>query len=751
MKGYVLALAFLLIGVVNASAQSGGTIRGKITYGDGVALHNVTVQIVQTKQTTETNEDGVYALTGVAPGRYTILVHLEGFADESRAVNVAAGGELVADFVLRIASLKEQVTVTASGTEISVFDSFQSVSSVGSTRITEKAATSLGDVLDGETGVAKRSFGPGSSRPVIRGFDGDRVLVLEGGVRTGSVGSQSGDHGETVDPLGAERIEVVKGPGTLLYGSNAIGGVVNVIGHDDDEASDGFRGFVTGVAGTADKQAGVSGGLEYGYKKFLLRGNLSAQRTGDYKSPLGTIPNSASRSNSASFTAGYFGPKAFARGTYSFDVRRYGIPFAALFEGGEEEEGNDALTLLPEVDEEIDLRARKHNVRFGGGFRDLTNSFLSGLQYNFDYTNYRHKEIERADGIDEVGTIFDNKTFSYRSMFEQAKHGKLSGRFGFEGFNRDYSVNGAEQLIQGTVKHKAFSAFALEELDFDRVKFQFGGRVENNRYRPENVDLRPRSFTGFSGGAGVNIGLWSGGTFVANYTRSFRAPALEELYNNGPHIGTITFEVGNQDLENETSDGLDFSLRHQSGRFRFSGDVFYYRIKNFVFLAPQDEDGDGQVDIEDGLPVGLYSQDNARYVGAEFNADVKINDYVGTFASFDVVRATLPDLDVNLPRIPPARGRIGLDLRYKDLSVRPEAVFAAAQNDVFPLETPTAGYGLVNIAGSYTIGKQHFAHIFSFNAYNLTNKLYRNHVSFIKELVPEIGRGIRVGYTLRFF
>ena len=136
-----------------------------------------------------------------------------------------------------------------------VFDSFQTVNSVGSTRIAERAATSLGEVLETETGVAKRSFGPGSSRPVIRGFDGDRVLVLQDGVRSGSVGSQSGDHGETVDPLSAERIEVVKGPGTLLYGSNALGGVVNVIGHHEDEAHDGVRGF-TGVAGSADKQAG---------------------------------------------------------------------------------------------------------------------------------------------------------------------------------------------------------------------------------------------------------------------------------------------------------------------------------------------------------------------------------------------------------------------------------------------------------------------------------------------------------------
>lgn len=745
-----LSTALIIIAFSFSAFSQNGSIKGKVSYGDNVALHNVTIQLVQTKQTTESNVDGTYEITNVAPGRYTILVHLEGFADQTRIVNVA-NDTVTADFLLQITSLKEQVTVTASGTEQSVFDSFQSVNSVGTTRITEKAATSLGDVLDGETGVAKRSFGPGSSRPVIRGFDGDRVLVLEDGVRSGSVASQSGDHGETIDPLSAERIEVVKGPGTLLYGSNALGGVVNVVGHDDDEASNGFRGFATGVGGTADKQAGVSGGLEYGYNKFLVRGNLSAQRTGDYSSPIGTIPNSASRSNSSSFTAGYFGPKAFFRGTYAFDVRRYGVPFAALFHEHDPEEEGQLLGVLPVVDGDVDLLARKHNIRFGGGFRDLNNSFLSGMQYNVDYNVYRHKEIEVHEGIDEVGTIFDNKTFSYRTLFEQKKHGKLSGRFGFEGFNRDYLVEGEEQLINGKVRQNSFSAFGLQELNFERVKFQFGGRVENNRYRPDSIDLRDRSFTGFSGGAGVNIGLWTGGAFVANYTHSYRAPALEELYNNGPHIGTVTFEVGNEDLENETSNGLDFSLRHQSGRFRFTGDVFYYRINNFVFLALQDEDGDGIPDTDHGLPVGRYSQDKATYKGVEFNTDVKISNYVGAFAGFDMVRAELVNAGLDLPRIPPARGRIGLDLSYKNLSVRPEAVFAARQDRVYPLETETAGYGIVNVAGSYTIGRPHFAHIFSVNAYNLTNKLYRNHVSFIKEFVPEIGRGIRFGYTIRFF
>ncbi|MGQ0543692.1 MAG: TonB-dependent receptor, partial [Blastocatellia bacterium] len=496
----LLKIALIICLLSAAAFSQGSQLSGRVTFGNNTPLHDASVQIVQTKQTTKTDTDGRFSFTNVPAGRYTILVHLEGFSDATKVVTVAAGANFTLDFQLQITSLKEQVTVTSSGNEQSVFDSFQTVSAVGSTRITEKAATSIGEVLETETGVAKRSFGPGSARPVIRGFDGDRVLILQDGVRNGSVGSQSGDHGEPIDPLAAERIEVVKGPATLLYGSNAIGGVVNVIGHHDDDFHKGFRGFLTGVGGTADRQAGLSGGIEYGVNNWLFRGNLGGQRSGDFDSPLGHIPNSSSRSNTGSFGAGYFGDKAYFSGTYNFDIRRYGVPFAALFEGGEKPKEGE----LPVVDDEIDLRMRRHNVRFNGGFRDLTNSFINGVKYNIDYTDYRHKEIETIEGIDEVGTVFDNKLFSYRSVFEQQKYGKLTGRFGFEGFNRSYEVVGAEQLIDGKVKQNTISVFGLEELNFDRIKLQFGGRVENNRYNTENPDLLDRSFTGFSGAAGIN-------------------------------------------------------------------------------------------------------------------------------------------------------------------------------------------------------------------------------------------------------
>ena len=411
-------------------------------------------------------------------------------------------------------------------------------------------------------------FGPGSARPVIRGFDGDRVLVLQDGTRSGSVGSQSGDHGETVDPLSAERIEVVKGPATLLYGSNAIGGVVNVIGNDENEKHDGFRGNLTTVAGTVDRQFGFSGGLEYGIKNWLFRGNTSSQRTGDYDTPLGRIPNSSARSTPQSFGIGYYGNQAWINGSYGFDLRRYGVPFAAIFEGG----GKESLFgELPIVDEEIDLRQRENNFRIRGGFRNFENPFLSSVQYNLDYTVYRHKEIETADGIDEVGTIFDNKTFSYRSLFEQNRFGKLTGRFGFEGFSRDYQVNGAEQLIDGKIKQNSLFGFRFRRIRFRARQISIRRTARTNRYKAENPIYSDRNFLGFSGAFGVNFSLWKGGAFIVNYSNSYRAPALEELYNNGPHIGNVTFEIGNQDLERERANGIDFSLRHQSDRFQNHG------------------------------------------------------------------------------------------------------------------------------------------------------------------------------------
>ncbi len=717
----VIGLALILASHTSALAQaSAGSLNGTITYAtNGNPLHNVVVTITQLRRTAETDEQGKYSFDNLPAGTYTVLAHNEGFPDVAQKITVTAGGATTLDFSMQITGVREQVTVTATGSEQATFDAVESVSTVASTQILEQATSSLGEALEKQTGVAKRSFGPGSSRPVVRGFDGDRVLVLEDGVRTGSVGSQSGDHGEPLDVLSVERLEVVRGPATLLYGSNAIGGVVNAVSGRDETKHQGARGYFSTFGGSNNNTAGVSGSLEYGRGPWLVWGNGTGQRTGNFNTPLGRVENSQFRNGNGGGGVGYYAGQGFFNAGYNYDNRRYGIP------GSE--------------DEQPVLALRRHNLRFNGGLRDL-DSFITGAKFAVNYTNYHHDELDEG----AIATSFDNKTTSYRATFDQKRTGRWAGTFGAEGYHRNYSSVGAEALIPGKVTVNSFSAFTLQEYGGERAKLQFGGRIENNRYRPTDASRPNRSFTGFSGGAGARFGLWKDGAFVVNYTHAERAPALEELYNDGPHPGNLTFEIGDPTLKREKSNGLEFSLRHSAARVRLEGNLFYYRLSNFIFLAPTGDE-------EDGLPVANYIQADSRYLGAEANLEIQARNNLWFNAGLDYVNAELRNSRTPLPRIPPFRARLGLDYRYQGLSIRPEVAFSDKQDRVFTNETPTAGYGIFNLTTSYTLARPHYAHIFSANFFNLSDKLYRNHLSFVKETVPEIGRGVRFSYTVRFF
>jgi iron complex outermembrane receptor protein len=726
MRAYRYLLFIIAIAALSP-AQTTGTLRGVVRMdATGDPVHGATVAIVQLQRSTESNDDGVYEFPQLPPGLYDVTIHMDAFSDERRRVQVTAGTTATADFNLKLSAIRQQITVTASGREQSTFDSFQAVTSLDSLQLAEKAAPAIGEVLDRQPGVAKRSFGPGPSRPVIRGFDGDRVLILQDGVRTGALSYQSGDHGEAIDASSLDRLEVVKGPATLLYGSNAVGGVVNAVTRHHaahEHPHEGLRGFVSGAGGSANGHGGGNAGFELGRRKWLAWAGAGGQRTGDYSTPLGRIENSHTRTSNAHGGFGRYGDQAYFNFGYGFDDARYGIPPASEEEGGEHGD--------------VDIALRRHNLRFNGGFRNV-NSWLDAFRLTFNYSQYRHREIESTGAL---GTLFENRQFVYRGSFEQKKLGRLSGSFGFWGMHRDYEAIGEEALAP-PVKQNAFAVFGLEEVNIERLRLQFGARVEHNRYDP--LGLEARSFTGLSGSAGVHVGLWRGGAFVANYIDSYRAPALEELYNHGPHPGNATFEIGNAALGRERSHGLDLSLRHASSRVRAEVNLYRYDIRDFVFLAPTGE-------IEDDLFVADYRQGDARYTGAEAQLDLGAHPNLWLNLGMDYVDAQLKNSSTPLPRIPPLRGRLGVEARWKSLAVKPEVVLASAQHQIFPTETRTAGYTLVNLGASYTVARQHYVQVFSVQAFNLGDRLYRNHLSFIKDFAPEIGRGIRFTYTLRFF
>ncbi len=730
MRCAVLAAAVSLAAATPAAAQSTGTIQAGIIHGEvtlaasGLPLHHASVLIPKLGRRALTDDQGRFEFLNVPVGRWDLVAHMHQLSDERKTVAVPAGGRVEVDFRLSLALVREQITVTASAREETNLESFQTVTSLGSFELTAKSgSTSLGDLLEDQPGVAKRSSGPGSTRPVVRGFDGDRVLVLEDGVRTGSLSSQSGDHGEPVEATSIERLEVVRGPATLLYGSSALGGVVNAISSHHQlhqYPHTGLRGHLTGVGGTNNGHGGSSGSFEYGARQWLFWGGGGGQRMGDYGSPPGRVRNSENDIRQANFGVGRYSTDASFSLSYGDQAGGYGVPLAPGAEA------SDA----------VDLAYRRRQARFHGSLRNL-GPFLEEFGLKLNYSDWNHRELEGA----EVGTQFFNRQFIYRGEFQQRRRGRLWGTFGFWGMRRDYEARGEEALTP-PVDQTAAAVFAVEQVELERVRLQFGARLEHNGYDPEG--LRRRSFNGLSAGAGAHVTLWRGGAFVANYTHTYRAPALEELYNRGPHAGNLTFEIGDPSLGRERGEGIDLALRQQGKRLRAEASFFYYRLGDFIYFAPTGEE-------KDRLPVAVVAQGGSRFVGFEARLQAQVYSSVWLNLGLDTVDAELTTRGIPLPRIPPARGRLGLDFRRGGLSLRPELALTSRQDQLAANETRTAGYAVANLTAGYTIARRHSLHVFSANLFNVADRLYRNHLSLIRQFAPEPGRGVRFSYTLHFF
>ena len=794
------AVVVVMVGLalsVSVSAQESGSIRGTVTLaGEDSPISGAYVLVLGANDVVITDGNGQYEIEDLAVGEYEVLVQREHLAAERQAVVVGSGQTVTLDFEVALATIHEELTVTttSSGSIGTALDAFNAVSTLDTTDIAESVSNSVAELLETEPGIAVRSFGPGSARPIIRGFDGDRVLVMEDGIRTGDLGSSSGEHGLTVDPNRASRVEVIRGPAALLYGSNAIGGVVNIISPQEQLAQDlpeGTRGHVGADAGSGNGQLGSSASLQASTGNVLYWGSGSKRRTTDYDTPLGTVENSASDLVNGEAGVGYFGTQFFANTSISRDEGLFGVPFAGEYHGAHghgDEHDHDVGGGLDEEDELfIDLESVRNVVRADIGMHNLTNSWLHGVKLSTRMIDYSHDEVEVEGQSRSVGTRFNNKIYVMRLEAQQQDTGRFSGRFGVWGSGRDFSARGEEALAPD-VEHGAFAAFAYEELQFGRHRVQLGGRFERNTYdalgRPgksehghgdhdddhddddhddhddddhddhddddhDEVVLEApadldRQFDAFTASLGYQVELGLGTSFLTSVTRSTRAPALEELYNFGAHIGSLTYEVGNSGFETEVSTGLDVGIRHRAAGATTDFNFYTYGIDNFIFLARTGQS-------VDSLPVGVWSQGRSRFVGLDAETTVRLAEDVTAQFGIGMVDATLTATDEALPRIPPLKGTVRITFPYKGFRISPEWVLAARQDRVYRAETATDSYSVLNVRASFTLPTSSRNHLITVSAFNLTNELYRNHTSFIKDLAPEIGRGVKAGYTLRFF
>jgi iron complex outermembrane receptor protein len=723
MRALLRCLSVASVLCLAAPAWAAGTLEVRVSDPDGRALPGVTVGLAGTSNECVTNAEGLCRFEAIAARTYQVTAHLAGFMPARADVQVEEGKAASIPFTLSTqVHFSESVTVSPTGRD--TFESYQPATVLGGEELSQNLAPTLGETLGKQVGVNMRAFGPGPSRPVIRGLDGDRVLILENGARTGDLSSQSADHGVNLDPASATQIEVVRGPATLLYGSNALGGVVNIVSDEiPNRPVKGARGNLTLQGGTANDEAGIAGNVTGGNGRWAVRAGGSASRTGDVTTPEGDIPNSQTKMKSGGASAGYTADNGYAGVAYQYVDNRYGIPFVE--EGG--------TTLHP----------RRHRVDFRAERRGMP-GWIEGIKALGGYRNYTHDEIE-ASG--EIATTFKNKFTEGEVLLNHRPAGRLRGTIGGWATHRDYSSLGEESLAPPTTQN-AFAGFLYEELTFDKVSLQFGGRVDRTKFSPDGAavdrpELRDRDFTEFSGSIGLVGRLSNEVSLAVNVARAARNPSLEELYNFGAHVGNFAFEIGNPELPSERGLGVDVSLRYR-GR-RFQGEATYFRnsIDSYIFAFPTGE-------FEDDLAVVNFLSADSLLQGFELHTDIGLTNSLWLELGGDGVHAELRDTDQPLPRIPPYRGWVALRYERGGFHLEGEVRGAAKQDRIFGAETPTPGYAVLNGHGSYTFTTGKTAHTVTLRVGNATDKLYRNHLSFIKDIAPEMGRTVKLVYALRF-
>lgn len=721
LRSAVLACAVLIpaLVVTPAFAQTGTTLSGKVTQGDNnQPMAGALVVIDELRREATAGADGAFTFPNVPPGQYHVGVRAEGYSTRRTEVTVGTSPatlNLAVDFDLHFAEV-----LSVSPNARPQFESYQATTVLDGQELTKNLESTIGATLSEAPGVALRAFGPGPARPVIRGLDGDRVAVLEDGQRMGDLSSQSGDHAVPSNPAAARKIEVVRGPATLLYGANAIGGLVNVITDSiPTEKTQGSSGNFTFNYGSNGSAAGGAGDIHVGNGKFALHFGGAGNRADNYETPDGTVDNSQSRSALGQMGAAWTGEKSYVGASYGYDDSKYGIPVV--------EDGSISLT------------PKRHSFSARAGGKNL-DGWLQSYRATLGVRKYEHSELEGT----EVGTTFHNDTLEGEVLLSHKRVGKLVGSFGGWYLNRAFDAVGAEALSP-PVDQQAYAGFFYEEVESPHATMQFGGRLDHTSYEPEG-GLRPRDFTEFSGSVGLLLKPKAANDNVVvalNVARAARYPALEELYYNGPHPGNLAFEVGNEDLDAEHALGFDVSLRGRGGRFEGELTVFRNDITNYIFREPTGE-------VEDGFPVVVNVAADSVLMGIEAHTDVKLTRELTVEVTYDWVQGELKTSGDPLPRIPPSRVLAGLTYRKNAFQVGGSMQAVSDQTRVFGDETPTDGYVTAKFFASYSFNRSGVLNTITARLDNAANESYRNHLNYLKDVLLEAGRSFKVVYTLGF-
>ena len=665
----------------------------------------------------------------------------------------------------------DDIVVTAPFVER--LDILSGTSAISGEVLAEKTRAQLGDILTSLPGVSATSFSPGASRPVLRGYQGNRVAVLTDGIGNIDASNTSADHAVTIDTLTVERIEVLRGPAVLLFGGQAVGGAVNALDKRIPRSIPDEDIHIDALAGYGSAARDWSGGasidmpltdrvivhLDGSYRNsddmrsggYVLSPNLrtevldfaaeeaseghleEASEARELADQRGQIANSAVKSWTAGGGIAFIDEGGNLGVSYSIYDTDYGIPArpgaSHAHEGEEPTEG--------EVPVSIGLRQYRFDLR---GEVNLGEGLFEKLRLRAGYADYTHTEFEG----DEVGTVFNSQGIEARAEFVQNDLGGWRGASGVQYQSRDLEAIGAEAFIPPNTTRQ-LGLFTLQEYTNGNLDAEIAIRFDTAKLRADTLGLS-RTFNNVSAafGLGYHIGDLKIG---ANISRTGRAPAVEELFSNGPHIATQAYEMGDPDLKSERAWNGELYARYETPATAFSATLYTNRFDDFIYEA---ETGD----IEDDLPVFQYFQNDAKVWGMEFQASQRLARIGSSNLTVDGVadytRAKISSGGGNAPRIPPLRLLGGVELTNASFDLRGEVEFSDDQTKTATFETPTDGFTLVNASATWRpFGRDRNVALIA-SANNIFDVTARRAASFTKDFVPLTGRDFRVTARLSF-
>lgn len=727
---------YLLPGIwMIAAAVSATTLSGTVTNPDQEPLINVHIAVPELQTGTISDATGTYEIHGLPTRPVTVQFSFIGYKTLEKTVDLSAGPASL-DVSLTPTTIEMRPLIVRDQT-LRADDPRAPLREMAGQNMRQNLSMTIAETMDNEPGLAKRSMGPAPARPVIRGLSGDRLLILEDGERTGDLSATSSDHAVVIEPITAERIELIRGPGALLYGSNTLGGVINVKrGYIPTQQPEHLRGISsvqgesvnTGYAGSLSLVAPVG--------PLTARMDGSWRDTRDIATPVGDLQNTDLNTANGSLGLSLIREWGLVGAAASLYDSAYGIPggFAGAHPNG--------VTVNVER-QHLESRAIYTPTR--------VKSWLQRLEFHQNYAHYYHEELE-SNGV--LGISFRVHTHKFQAL----AHLKPGGVFNHAAVGiwsefRDYGLGGLS--FAPDTRERSLAGFGYADMVLGKINVAGGLRFDTRTIDPDDDEegiydaevglIRKRTFDGLSGSLKASYRPHPHWEISAILTRSFRSPLSEELYSQGPHLAAYSYEVGNADLEAEYGLGKEISLRYETARGQIDISFFRNDIADYIFVK---ETGDTVWNLI--LPKYKHSGLDAVLQGLEGALDWRLIGQLSGRTTISYVHAQLTENDEPIPRIPPLSGRFELRYKHGNMTVGSILRAAAEQDRVGEFEQPTDGYTVVDVFAQYIFTMGGVMHSLDVGLENIADTEYRQHLSRTKSVMPEAGRNLKLLYKVYF-